>query len=231
MTEFPLIALLHFIVGAVTVIAGAGALLLRKGSRPHRFSGRLFLISMLLLCASGIYLSIVRAITFTFFLAVFSAYLVLTGWVSARRRDGEIGRFEKRAFFIVLLCTLALIGLGVVESVFGISTGGDVPAGAYFFLAGLAAVFSALDYRVIKSGALTGKHRIARHLWRMCFSMFIASAIFFLGNNHVLPEMLRHPYILNTPIIAVLAAMLFWLVRTLLARSRPKRRCPRTRRC
>ena len=220
MNEIPLIASLHLIVGAITVSAGAGALILRKGSRWHRASGHVFFASMLMLCASGVYMSITRSIIFTFFLAIFSAYLVLTGWVSARRNDGEIGLFEKIAFFFVLLNTIALFLFGILESVFGISTGGDVPAGAYFFLAGLAAVFSALDYSVIKRGELIGKYRIARHLWRMCFSMLIASTIFFLGNSQVLPEVFQHPYFLNTPVLAIFIVMMFWLVRTLLTPSR-----------
>ena len=35
------------------------------------------------------------------------------------------------------------------------------------------------DLRVIRMGGLKGPRRLARHLWRMCFALFIAAASFF----------------------------------------------------
>ncbi|CAN0585999.1 unnamed protein product, partial [Laminaria digitata] len=89
----------------------------------------------------------------------------------------------------------------------------DVASAACFILAALAVLFGAQDVAVIRRGGCTGKHRIARHLWRMCLSLFIAVTIFFLGNNDVLPEVLRTPFFLTAPIVAVPALMVFWLVR------------------
>ena len=43
----------------------------------------------------------------------------------------------------------------------------------------------------------------------MSGAMLIATSIFFLGNNHVLPEILRQDYFLLTPIFTVVAFMLF----------------------
>ena len=37
------------------------------------------------------------------------------------------------------------------------------------------------DVRMLMRGGVLGARRIARHLWRMCFGLFIAAGSFFLG--------------------------------------------------
>ena len=40
------------------------------------------------------------------------------------------------------------------------------------------------DVRMLLGGGVSGAKRIARHLWRMCFGLFIASGSFFLGPSN-----------------------------------------------
>ena len=37
------------------------------------------------------------------------------------------------------------------------------------------------DLRMIRAGGIRGAKRIARHLWRMCFSFFVATGSFSSG--------------------------------------------------
>ena len=213
MSDLPLIVLLHLLMGTLAVISGAGALAAAKGLRLHRIAGNLFFGAMLLLIASGLYFSVTRSILFTFFLSVMAFYLLSSGWVTVMRREGKTGRFELANCLFILLAGAAALGLGLTETIRGAPLQDDVPSAAFFILAALAVLFGAQDVAVIRRGGCTGKHRIARHLWRMCLSLFIAVTIFFLGNNDVLPEVLRTPFFLTAPIVAVLALMVFWLVR------------------
>lgn len=213
MPDLPLIRLLHLLMGTVAVISGAWALAAAKGLRLHRMAGNLFFGAMLLLIASGLYFSVTRSILFTVFLSVMAFYLLSSGWVTAIRREGETGRFKLANCLFILLAGAAALGLGLTETIRGAPLQDDVPSAAFFILAALAGLFGAQDVAVIRRGGCTGKHRIARHLWRMCLSLFIAVTIFFLGNNDVLPEVLRTPFFLTAPIVAVLALMVFWLVR------------------
>lgn len=219
MTELPFVALLHFWVGTAAVMSGFAALFFQKGSRLHRANGTVFLLTMIFLSLSGFYLSVTRSVIFTIFLSVLAFYFVTTGWVSAKRNDGEIGWFEKLACLSIILFALIAIVLGYKGATGATVLTKDVPAGAYFILAGLAVLSGGLDLNLIRRSGLLGKHRIARHLWRMCFSMFITVTIFFLGNNHVLPEVLRKPVVLMAPIVAVLLLMVFWIVRVLRSRA------------
>ena len=213
MSELPLIGLVHLLMGTVAVISGAGALAAAKGMRLHRMAGNLFFGAMLLLVASGLYFSFTRSIIFTLFLSVMAFYLLSSGWATVMRHEGKTGRFELANCLFILLAGAAALGVGLTETIRGAPLQDDVPSAAFFILATLAVLFGARDVAVIRRGGCTGKHRIARHLWRMCLSLFIAVTIFFLGNNHVLPEILRTPLFLISPIVAVLALMVFWLVR------------------
>jgi hypothetical protein len=86
-----------------------------------------------------------------------------------------------------------------------------VPAGV--LLAGIG------DVRMIRSGLLRGAPRLARHLWRMCFALFIAAGSFFLGQAKVIPKPIRIIPLLAIPVVAVLVTMLYWLWRIRVRRS------------
>lgn len=217
--DLPLIGLAHFVTGTFAIFAGAGGFIFRKGSSWHRLSGKLFLGCMLILSASGLYMSIMRSITFTLLLSILAAYLVATGWMAAKKQDDDIGRFETIACLAIILTAAgaAFIGHDVSGSITGELDG--LPPGAFYALAGFSAYFGALDTKVIRRGGMSGKHRIAQHLWRMSSSMLIAVAIFFLGNNEVLPVFLRNPYLLIAPIALVLVSMFFWLFRVLFSKQ------------
>jgi hypothetical protein len=66
---------------------------------------------------------------------------------------------------------------------------------------------------MILRGGISGAQRIARHLWRMCFALFFAAAFFFLGQQQVLPKVIRGSPFLVVLALAPLILMIFWLFR------------------
>jgi hypothetical protein len=62
-------------------------------------------------------------------------------------------------------------------------------------------------------GGISGTQRIARHLWRMCFGLFIASGSVFLARQHLFPAILRTTGVLVFLSVAPLLLMIFWLLR------------------
>jgi len=214
--EIPQIAFIHLVAGTITVLAGAIAMMSQKGKFLHRFVGNLYLGCMIALSLSGLYLSFTRSIVFTVFLSILALYLVVTGWLAAKRKDGATGGLEKVAMFAIAISALACAISGFMTPVVLASPEDVPPAIAYYVLAGLAAFFGFLDYKVIKSSGVSGKRRIARHLWRMCLSMFLATTIFFVGNGNLLPELFHNPYILTAPTLAVVVITVFWICRVLL---------------
>jgi hypothetical protein len=154
-------------------------------------------------------------------------YFVATAWMTARRRNGTAGTFEKIACASVLV--IAALNIGHAFEVAFAPTGqfpgppgpvGLFVLGAICLLAGLG------DLRFILRGTLSATQRISRHLWRMCFAFFIATGSFFLGQQDVLPQALRGSQILFVLAFAPFALMLFWLVRVRFSRTGQPKQYP-----
>ncbi len=81
---------------------------------------------------------------------------------------------------------------------------------------------------MIRRGGISGNPRIARHLWRMCAALFIATGSFFLGQQKVMPEWMQGSPLLFVPALAPLVLMIFWLIRIRFTGryARPKRAEP-----
>lgn len=132
---------------------------------------------------------------------------------------------SSRSFARGNLPKLAALAIGV----YGIHLGADAlahrggivdgnPAQVAIVFGGVAILGALLDLRMIFAASITARHRLARHLWRMCFALFIAAASFFLGQAQVLPDQLRKPLLLALLVVLVLLLMLYWLVVVLTSR-------------
>src|SRR6202142_3555446 len=73
-------------------------------------------------------------------------------------------------------------GISIVRSGEGSQNG--VPVGMTFFMGSVMLLAAAGDVRMLVRGGVFGAKRIARHLWRMCFGLFIAAGSFFLGPSN-----------------------------------------------
>jgi hypothetical protein len=103
------------------------------------------------------------------------------------------------------------LGIAAVRSATGKLHG--IPPPVYFMFATVALLATFGDLRVMRGWRTHGGFRIKRHLWRMCFALFIATASFFLGPSQRLPAFLRHSPLRPVPVLLVLIVMFFWLAR------------------
>jgi hypothetical protein len=69
------------------------------------------------------------------------------------------------------------------------------------------------DLRAIRAGGLRGSRRLARHLWRMCFALFVATGSFFLGQMKFIPEPVRLVPLLLGLAFAPLVFLCYWMWR------------------
>jgi hypothetical protein len=139
---------------------------------------------------------------------VLVCYFVATSWVTARRRDRTTGWFE----IIACAAAFATAALMAWAAATGASTTLVGPRPIYI-MAGVCLLAGLLDLNAILRAPLSQRQRVARHLWRMCIAFFIATGSFFLGQQDVLPAVLRGSPILLVPAFAPFAVMAFWLVR------------------
>jgi hypothetical protein len=69
------------------------------------------------------------------------------------------------------------------------------------------------DWRMIRSPALRGAARLRRHLWRMCWAMWVATGSFFLGQAKVIPKGMRVMPVLGILAAVPIIALIYWMWR------------------
>jgi len=216
--RLPLLAL-HIIAGTLGMLSGFVAVFLLKGSRRHGVAGTVFAVSMLALSSSGVYLAIMKSQPGNIAGGTITFYLVATAWVTARRGDGQPGILDWLGFLVALT-------VGAVEVIWGVeaamsSTGlkYDYPPGLYFFMGSVALIAAVGDVRMLVRKGISGTPRIARHLWRMCFGLFVAAASIFLARQQLFPALLRKTGALVFLSFLPLILMIFWLIRVSFTRK------------
>lgn len=195
------------------MLSGGVAVFLRKGTQRHRVAGNVFVISMLSLGATAVYLAIMKSQMNNVFGGVLTFYLVATSWMTARRREAGTGIFDWIGLMaaMTVAAVVAIYGLQAARSAAGSKDG--VPVGMYFFLSSIALLAAVGDIRLLARGGIAGVQRLARHLWRMCFALFIASGSIFAARPHLFPAFMRKSGMLMLLTVLPLMLMIFWLLR------------------
>lgn len=210
--RLPLLVL-HITGGIVGLLSGTAAMSFRKGSRGHRAAGNVFVVAMLIMGACGSTLALMKHQTNNVFGGLLTVYMITTAWLAGHRRDGETSVLDWSAFVFGIAIGASLLTLGVRVASGQATPEAGVPLGMYFFMGTIPLLAATGDLRMLLRGGISGTPRIARHLWRMCFGLFIASGSFFLGQQQVFPPAIRKQYILAPLAILPLLLLIYWLVR------------------
>jgi peptidoglycan/LPS O-acetylase OafA/YrhL len=151
--------------------------------------------------------------------ATLTFYLVVTALLTVRRRDPNARWIDAITMIVAMAAGLFAIFIGI--DAMGRSKSWWFPAVPVFVFGTIALLAAFGDMRLAMGRVLDPPHRIARHLWRMCFAMFIATGSFFLGQAKVFPEELRVLPLLAAPVVIVLVTMFFWWIRVLVTKRVP----------
>jgi hypothetical protein len=205
---------LHIAAGSAGIIAGYGAVAVRKGGDMHRAAGMAFVLAMLAMSGAAVVLAVPLREPSNIAGGVLAAYLVTTGWLTMQRPAGRIGAAEKIALAVI---ALVAAGDGALAVLAYASPKHALEGFSFVFYAVFAAIAAAIavtDLRVILRGRLTPNERLRRHLWRMCFAFFFAAGSFFLGQQKVMPHWMQGSPVLYLLGLAPLGVMAYWLYRT-----------------
>jgi hypothetical protein len=211
----------HIGAGGLGLLAGYLALYSAKGTPLHRKSGRVFVYAMLTMCVAGATMAAARGVAPAINIpaALLTSYLVITAYMTVRPPMAA-----SRWLNPVLMLVALAVGLTSLSFAFEALTSPDgkrdgMPAFPFVMFGVVATLAAVLDLRMIRSRPLTGAPRLARHLWRMSFALFIAAMSFFIGQAKVIPKPIRIFPLLALPVLAVLVTMLYWLIRVRLVPS------------
>jgi hypothetical protein len=207
----------HIVAGGLAIVLGGVALLAPKGRTVHRKSGILFVFAMLTMGISGSIMALRQSLTNANVLGGFmSAYFVITALTTVRPVSAWTRRLDAGALVVAIALAAFEIVMGVKAFASPRGAINGVPFFMLFFLATITTLAAAGDIRVMRLGVLRAGPRLARHLWRMCFALFIAAGSFFSIRARVariLPEPFTTPAMRALPIVLVFVAMFYWLWR------------------
>ena len=204
----------HFTAGLVAIVSGAVALGVAKGGRLHKQSGMVFTYAMIVLGLTAAGIGAYEKVPGQVFGGLLAAYMVFTGMTTIKPLPG-IGQRVNIALMLLAFGT-GVMGLygGIREwldpTVVVVGRPRVVPPlviGSVILLAAIG------DLRTIRAGGLRGTRRLARHIWRMCFGLFIATGSFFLGQIKFIPEPVRIVPVLLVLAFAPIAFLFYWMWR------------------
>ena len=209
----------HITAGLLALVFGAMALYAAKGSTLHRKSGMAFVVAMLVMTSSAVVMAaLLRPNRVNVIAGVLTFYLVCTGMLTVWRPVAQVRKLTTGLMLLALAGSAYAFSLGLdaLNSVDGKVAG--IPPQPLFMFGAVGLLGGLLDARLLWAGSIQGAHRLARHLWRMCFAMWIATASFFLGQADLFPEPIRKSGVLAIPVLLVAGLMFYWLVRVFLKR-------------
>jgi uncharacterized membrane protein len=210
---------IHIIAGLLALASGAFALYAAKGSGLHRNSGMIFVVAMLVMTSTAVVMAAFFVPNRTNMVAgVLTFYLVSSALLTVRRTVEQARGLVTSLMLIALAGSTYAFALAF-EAMHSASGRIDqIPAPPLFVFGMVGLLAALLDARMLFAGSIHGAHRIARHLWRMSFAMWIATSSFFLGQAKFFPAPIRKSGVLAIPVVVVLVLMLYWLGRTLINR-------------
>jgi len=208
---------LHIVAGGLAIVLGGAALLAPKGRLLHRRAGLLFVYAMLTMGISGSILAARQSWTNANVMGgAMCGYFVVTALTTVRPPSAWTRRMTLVALAVGVALALLQLTLGIAAFRSPRGTLDGVPFFMLFFLGTVTSLAVVGDVRVLRAGALRGGVRLARHLWRMCFALFIAAGSFFSIRARV-AKVLPAPFTTSgmraLPILLVFAAMFYWLWR------------------
>lgn len=202
---FDAVLALHAAGGAVALFAGPVAMLARKGRHLHRLSGRSYAAAMALTAASALCLALATGNVLLLTIAVFSFFLVFTGWRALGQKHLHKGGHGARWFdWLVAVFTLAFsAGLFVT----GWGAGRDVTE-LFFGVGGSILALRAM--RQLTGRGVRSGDWLVRHMVGMSAAYIATVSAFAVVTITALPRPVAFigPTLIGTPLIIWLAARL-----------------------
>ena len=198
---------IHLLAGMLALLFGYFALFAKKGATVHRKAGMGFVVAMVVMSLSGALVAAAKPDRGSIIAGLLTFYFVVTGLMTVKQVPGH-----KRVQIVMMVAGFSL-GLFAIWAGSWLAQRGRPEAAPMFLFSAMAIGGAIGDFRMMRAGGIEGKARIKRHLWRLCFAMWVAAASFFWGPPNRVPEIIRIPALLPIPVLTPIVVMLYWLWR------------------
>ncbi|MBP5855790.1 hypothetical protein KAJ83_02135 [Marivibrio halodurans] len=196
---------IHIAAGFLALTCGSAIILMRKGDGRHRQVGWVFSGAMMTVAVTALALCLFRPNDFLLTIALFSAYLTLSGWwAMASRRSVRSARAVVALDWALALggmaTALAMLGVAGMEMLMDTS---HRPVVLLVFGLGIAAMAGRDMVTAARRGGLSRAEKLARHIQRMMGAWIASLTAFAVVNLSFLPDLAvwLGPTALVTPLI------------------------------
>jgi len=201
---------MHILAGSVAVSGMLCALFTKKGDTWHKRGGRAYVYGMAFSLVMATVVSVLTENIFLLLIALFSAYLVYTGFRLTIVKDGKRTPLDHGLSIAMLVVALLMVVYGLYMLFSKESLG---------FALIVFSVFAAMPAKQDFSGKSIwprGKERILLHLGRMGGASIATVTAVFVVNVQTNPEFIAWllPTLIGTPLI------LYWSKRTMAGPAR-----------
>ena len=198
---------LHILGGLFALLFGYTALYATKGATLHRKSGMGFVMAMIVMSLTGAFIASLKPDRGSIIAGLLTFYFVITGLLTVVQVPGQ-KRLER-----IAMVWAFVVGLFAIWAGWWLAQRGRPEAAPMLLFSAMAIGGSIGDWKMLRAGGIEGKPRIKRHLWRLCFAMWVAAASFFWGPPNRVPDIIRIPALLPIPVLTPIVVMLYWLWR------------------
>ena len=172
---------IHAGFGGIALLTGSLALIVKKGNKVHKKSGKVFFYSMLTSAAVAFIISVLpnHESAFLFSIGVFSTYFLLSGYRSLNFKQKELDlKIDK-----IIACLI--IAIGLIMILYPVILHGKLNVILLVFgIIGL--VFGLRDIRLLKDIKRLRRSWLKLHLGKMTGGYIAAVSAFFVVNQ-ILP--------------------------------------------
>lgn len=191
-TAITIFLILHIASGFSALASGLVAIITKKGHKPHRFAGKIYVVCMLLVAISAIFISVAKQNTFLLHIAIFSFLMTYSGYRAVTKKLAPPAFID----WLVLIIGLAngvfmILSLNLILTVFGI------------VLVSLALGDVKLFINLLRQKEINSFQWLARHISMMLGSYIATTTAFLVVNFNTNPAWLLWlaPTFIGTPLI------------------------------
>jgi len=177
---------IHAFFGGIGLISGIAAITLKKGSKPHKRSGKIFSYAMII--SSLVSLVIARLPNhenlFLFLIGVFTIYLVLAGnrvLTLKSKAKTSADMTDKTISGVMLVASILMLIIGIVQWVR--HTGGNEIL--FIFFGGFGLYMTLKDFHTFRTFRERKNAWLKSHLGRMIAALIASITAFMVAGLHI----------------------------------------------
>ncbi len=197
---------IHIIGGSIALLSAAVAVATKKGGKQHRRFGKWYTAGMLGVFLTAVPLAFLKNNVFLFLIALFSFYLVFSGFRFARNKSGV-----PHVQDWIAVTTMLLSGVGMTALSFMFHRQGDAQWVTLIVFGLIAGGLGISDFMILRNRHATGQHRIARHLTNMLAGTIATVTAVLVVNVSTNPAWIAW----LTPTVIITPVIVYWNKRTL----------------